>query len=176
MNTIRITSGKYRGRVIRTPGGKTHPMGERERLALFNMIIDYLPGSKVLDVFSGSGALGIEALSRGAKSVVFIENDHSACQTIRANVAELGIDSSLVQLIEGDCYQILTSTPNKWDIVLADPPYDKYDSERIKQLADVVAVDGIVVLSHPGNPPVLPGLKLLKSRNYANATISLFVK
>ena len=176
MNTIRITSGLFKGRSISTPGGKTHPMGERERLALFNMIVDYVPGSRVLDAFSGSGALGIEALSRGSESVVFIENNHSACQTIRKNLEKLGIINSNAKIIEDDCYKILAATTEKWGVVLADPPYDKYDEEKIKLLASVVADGGVLVLSHPGESPEMPGLKLMKSRNYANATISVFVK
>ena len=70
MNEVRITSGSYKGRRVATPGGKTHPMGNREKIALFNMVSEYLPGSRVLDAYAGSGALGIEALSRGAAEVV----------------------------------------------------------------------------------------------------------
>ena len=83
MDNLRITSGNYRGRKIATPGGKTHPMGERERLALFNMIGPFIPEAMVLDAFSGSGALGIEALSRGAKHVVFVDIDKKAFETIK---------------------------------------------------------------------------------------------
>ena len=73
MDTIKIASGIFRGRSIKSPKSSlTHPMGAREKLALFNMIVDDLPGSLVLDAFAGSGALGIEALSRGASEVVFV--------------------------------------------------------------------------------------------------------
>ena len=90
-NSVRITSGIYRGHSILTPGEGTHPMGERERLALFNKISDYLPGANVLDAFAGSGALGIEAMSRGAASVTFVEKSPKAAKIIRENLKTLGI-------------------------------------------------------------------------------------
>ena len=84
---IKITSGIFRGRNISTPGGKTHPMGERERLALFNMISEYLPKAAVLDAYAGSGALGIEAISRGADKVLFVDKSADAVRKIgRAHV------------------------------------------------------------------------------------------
>ena len=156
-----------------TPGGKTHPMGERERLALFNMISEYLPGGTVLDAFAGSGALGIEALSRGAKSVTFIEKNHAACRIIRQNLETLQI--AQFDVLESDVYQVCNTTTEQWQVVLADPPYDNYEPDKIKVLARVVAdSDGVLVLSHPGEPPEMPGLKLLKSRKYAGATISIY--
>ena len=90
-NTVKITSGKYKGQRILTPGGGTHPMGERERLALFNMILGEIPSARVLDAYAGSGALGIEALSRGAKGVVFIDKSGAAMRTIAQNCSKLGI-------------------------------------------------------------------------------------
>ena len=83
MDNIKITSGKFRGRVIKSPNSRlTHPMGAREKLALFNMINDFLPGAQVLDAFAGSGALGIEAISRGAKSAAFIEKNAKFAQNL----------------------------------------------------------------------------------------------
>lgn len=90
-NLVRITSGRFKGRKIATPGGETHPMGERERLALFNMISEYLPGAMVLDAFAGSGALGIEALSRGASKVAFVDSSQKATRCIRGNLLSLDI-------------------------------------------------------------------------------------
>ena len=172
INTLRITSGIYRGRVIETPGGATHPMGERERLALFNMISMYLQDSSVLDVFAGSGALGIEALSRGAKSVCFVDHNIAACRTIKQNATALGLES--YEVIKGDAYQLDDST--KYDVVLADPPYDKYDAKKIAGLNSLVADGGVLVLSHPGEAPALPGMKLAKSRQYAGATVSIYMR
>ena len=151
-------------------------MGERERIALFNMIAEYLPGASVLDAFAGSGALGIEALSRGANSVLFIEKDSRACTVINNNLKNLGIDGSRGGVIKANVYQELANMTSSFSLVVADPPYDEYDEQRIKALAQVVAKpDGILVLSHPGETPEMPGMKLLKTRKYASAHISIFV-
>ena len=146
-------------------------MGERERLALFNMIVDSIPGASMLDAFAGSGALGIEALSRGASSVIFIEKNTKACAVIRDNLRELGLNADVFQ---GDVVNF--TTRNKYDLILADPPYDKFDINEVKHLSHYLQRKGILVLSHPGEAPDLPGLELLKSRKYAGATISVYVK
>lgn len=196
MNSIRITSGIYKGRKIATPGGETHPMGERERLALFNMIGEFLPGAEVLDAYSGSGALGIEAISRGAREVVFVDDSHVAMHTTNMNCYELGIPEEQVAfyrgsvsaffkkfvqgngiVIEPRMAAMLATFPKEVDIILADPPYDNFNPKEISRLAGGYLKDGgILVLSHPGEAPDLPGLTLEKSRKYANATISVFVK
>lgn len=146
-------------------------MGERERLALFNMIVDSIPGASVLDAFAGSGALGIEALSRGASSVVFIEKNAKACSVIRDNLRELGLKADIFQ---GDVMNFTIDV--KFDLILADPPYDKFDINEVKHLVQFLQGRGKLVLSHPGEAPDLPGLELLKSRKYAGATISVYVK
>ena len=171
MNTIRITSGKFRGRVLSTPGGKTHPMGERERLALFNMITDVVPEAVVLDAYAGSGALGIEALSRGAKSATFVESSSSAVRIINDNLKRLGINGDV----------IIAKIPNYepgalFDLVLADPPYDHFNLPDIEQLGKYVKKGGVLVLSHPGDAPEIKGLYPQKSHKYAGATISIYVK
>ena len=177
MDTVRITSGEYKGRKIATPGGGTHPMGERERIALFNMIAKYLPGAFILDAFAGSGALGIEALSRGANFVLFIEKDYRASKMINDNLQDLGIDKAKVTVLKEDVYRVMENITDKFTVVLADPPYDKYDEQRIKLLARAVADQGgILVLSHPGEPPALPGLELQKTHKYAAAHLSVYVK
>lgn len=171
MNNIRITSGEYRGRKIATPGGKTHPMGERERIALFNMIVDYLPGAVVLDAYAGSGALGIEALSRGASRVVFIENTPLAVRTIKENLHSIEAEAEVVLQNVVDF-----TTSERFDVIIADPPYDDYDLDGVNKLTPFLKEDGVLVLSHPGEAPEVNGLHLKKSRSYAGATISFFVK
>ena len=170
-NTVRITSGLYRGRAIKTPGGKTHPMGERERLALFNMISSYVPGAVVLDAFAGSGALGIEAISRGAESVVFVENNRDAVKMIKDNLVNLGIEAEVEV-----CKVSEFNSGSLFDLILADPPYDNFDLIEVEHLVQFLKQGGIFVLSHPGDAPEIQGLVLQKSRKYAGAMISIFVK
>ena len=171
MGIVRITSGILKGRNIRTPGGKTHPMGERERLALFNMITEYLPGANLLDAFAGSGALGIEAISRGAKEVTFIEKDPKACRTIRENLKDLGING---EIFAGKVLEF--KTPELYDLIVADPPYDKFEVESIEYLTNFLKPGGILVLSHPRESVEIDGVKLLKTKRYAAAHLSVYVK
>lgn len=171
MNSLRITAGKYRGRKIATPGGATHPMGERERLALFNMIVNYVPGAKVLDAFAGSGALGIEALSRGAVEAIFIEKSAEACRVIRENLQNLDL---VAEVWQGDIKNF--TTENKFELILADPPYDNFKISEVTHLLQFLQGSGIFVLSHPGEAPELAGMTLLKSRKYAGARISVYLK
>lgn len=175
INYLRITSGIYRGRKILTPGGATHPMGERERIALFNMISGFIPGARVADLFSGSGALGIEALSRGAEEVVFVEKNPRAAKVIRENLEEIG-DISGSKVLTENVYEYLEGLDEKWDIVIADPPYDLFDTERVRILAKAVEDTGILVLSHPGEAPEMPGLQLDRIKSYAGANISIYLK
>ena len=169
MEKIRITSGNYRGREIATPGAGTHPMGAREKLALFNMLTGNLEGNMVLDAYAGSGALGIEALSRGAAEVVFVEKSSKACRIIRENLKSLGVEGTI---LAGDVANF--ETEQRFDVILADPPYDKFDLKGVVKLAGFLKPDGILVLSHPGEAPEIPGLKLLKSHKYAGAHISVY--
>ena len=175
-NRIRITGGQFKGRKIATPGAGTHPMGERERIALFNMISEYVPGNFIMDAFSGSGALGIEALSRGARFVLFMDKSPRACNTINENLRELGLYGIYGRALKGDAYESVATATDRFGIVLVDPPYDEYDEEKIKILARVVADPvGILVLSHPTElAPEMPGLKLIKTHKYAAAHISLY--
>ena len=198
MNQVRITSGIYKGRKIETPGGKTHPMGERERLALFNMIASYVPGATVLDAFSGSGALGIEALSRGASRVVFVEKNRKAESVIFNNLFELGyfplygqkmsrkeaekiihagdmVADEKAGKAESICADVSKfETGERFDVILADPPYDAFDVEAVKYLVGFLKNDGIFVLSHPDKAPDLAGLSLEKTSSYAGANISIY--
>lgn len=170
---IKITSGIFRGRNISTPGGKTHPMGERERLALFNMISEYLPKAAVLDAYAGSGALGIEAVSRGADKVLFVDKSADAVRTIKKNLEVVGIQGN---------YEVRKLSISEmadigiFDIVLADPPYDSFKVAEVMNLLGFIRQGGILALSHPGEAPKLPEMSLEKSRKYAGATISIYVK
>lgn len=185
MKNVRITSGKYRGRKIVTPGGGTHPMGERERIALFNMIVDALPGAVVLDAYAGSGALGIEALSRGAREVDFIEKNTQAARVISDNLKALGVldkkpgreaeNAAPVGVVyTEDVAQYHTT--KMYDVILVDPPYDAFESIGAEHLVPRLRDGGIMVISHPGDAPTIAGIALVRSRSYAGATISIYVK
>lgn len=171
MDSVRITAGQYKGQKVPTPGGKTHPMGERERIALFNMISEYVVGSRVLDAYAGSGALGIEALSRGASEVEFVEKSPTVAKKIRANLRKLDIKARVV------ASDATNFTSNEgFDLILADPPYDDFDLPGVEYLSGFLKNGGIMVLSHPDTAPTISEMKLLKTRKYAAAHLSVYVK
>ena len=145
-------------------------MGSRERLALFNMVS--VEGLSVLDAFAGSGALGIEALSRGASEVVLVEKNAQACEVIRENLKSLGVDTGF-RVIKGRVSEV--SLP-EFDVVLADPPYDNFDLTEVESLTKFVKNGGVLVLSHPDGAPDLQGLNLLKTHRYAAAHLSIYIK
>ena len=122
---LRITSGVFRGRMIHSPTGtRTRPTQARLRQALFNSLQFDIPDARVLDLFAGSGALGFEALSRGAQEVVFVENSKPAIKLIEKNASNLKVLSSIRILpvsIEA-AWSLLQKDP-PFDLILADPPY-----------------------------------------------------
>ena len=168
---VRITSGKYRNRILKTPEVGTHPMGAREKLALFNMVTDILPDALVLDAFAGSGALGIEALSRGANEVVFVEKSAKACKMIRENLQSLELTAEVL------CENVVNfTTDRRFDLIIADPPYDKFEPLEIEHLGQFMKNGGALVLSHPGEAPDFDGFESRTTRQYAAAHISVYIK
>lgn len=175
---LRITSGLYKGLRLRSPRSTTtHPMGSREKLALFNMLGPDLSGMAVLDAYAGSGALGLEALSRGAARADFVESNHAVAKTLTDNLHSLGVSTGKVYVCSVS--QFLTNTlPDQYDLIFADPPYDNYHPEEIMKLSYCLKPAGRLVLSHPAwtEPPVFPELDLLVSRQYAAARITIYQK
>ncbi len=193
INQVKIVSGRYKRQKITTPGGKTHPMGERERIALFNVLMSYLDGASVLDLYAGSGALGIEALSHGAKNVVFVEKNHDAIRTIVTNCKTLGIPeeqtmfycgpvASFSEKNDQNSNKFIAPTtdgiidfPRQFDIIIADPPYDNFHPEEIVKITDgYLAANGILALSHPEKTPEFPKMKLVKTNKYSAAHLSFY--
>ena len=173
---VRITGGDFKGQKIRTPGGDTHPMGERERIALFNMIQNRVEGNYVMDLYAGGGTLGIEALSRGAVFAIFLDKSARAIATVNENLRQLGLYGIRGGALQADITKIARTATDRYGIVIADPPYDKYEEKMVKYLSRLVLDGGILVLSHPGEPPELRGMTLLKNHTYAAASISVYVK
>ena len=167
-NTVRVCSGIYRGRELLVPASGTHPMGAREKIALFNMVD--VAGATVLDAFAGSGALGIEALSLGARQATFVEKNPAAAKIIRENLKNLNVQNG--EVITGDVAKI--SVGERFDVVIADPPYDNFDINTISCLTKLLKDGGILVLSHPNDAPNIAGLSLIKTRKYAAAHISIY--
>ncbi len=169
-NQIRIISGTHGGRVIDTPKTKaTHPMGERERAAIFNRIRDEIADRRVLDAFAGSGAIGLEALSLGAYRVDFMEKHPKAIRTIQKNLQNLQLAdrAGIIRIPDGD-----------YGIIFADPPYDNPQYELVATLISHLVPGGYFVLSHPESPepPQFAYLELISDKKYAAAHIKIYKK
>jgi 16S rRNA (guanine966-N2)-methyltransferase len=170
---MRIIAGSHRGHRIAAPVGRdTRPTSDRVRENAFNLI-GPVDGADVLDLFAGSGALGLEALSRGAASATFVESDREACRTINANLDKLRFRGTVLCQ---DAGRALQRERRRYDLVLCDPPYD-YDHARLApHLAGLLTEDGLLVYESSGraDPPDLPGLEVRTSRKYGAARLTLY--
>lgn len=142
---MRVVSGVARGRLLRAPAGAgTRPTSDRVREAVFSMLasMEALEGATVLDLFAGSGAMGIEALSRGAASAVFVDLDAQALRATRANLEAIGELGSLATVVGCDALRYLERAPG-FDVVLADPPYSYGEWPAL--LARLERIAGVLV-------------------------------
>ncbi len=175
---MRIIAGTHRGRRIAAPKGvHTRPTGDRVREALFS-IVGPVEDASVLDLYAGSGALGLEALSRGARRCVFVEKDAAACRAIKANLETLGFTGALV--LQRDALAVVSeeaSAGRRHDLVLLDPPYDEWgrlEPRLAGLLPGVVADSGLVVVETDARTePTLP-LDPVTTRRYGSARLTVF--
>ncbi|WP_062378648.1 16S rRNA (guanine(966)-N(2))-methyltransferase RsmD [Demequina pelophila] len=174
----RIIAGEWGGRRIAVPPRGTRPTTDRVREAVFSRLdhADLLRGARVLDLFAGSGALGLEALSRGAASATFVEADARAAGVIRGNVRDLGAGGR-VQVAKERAATFLSRGDQEWDLALADPPYDIPATDLaavLAALAPRIVPGGAVVLewsARAGDAPWPAGLEPVASKAYGETAI-----
>jgi 16S rRNA (guanine966-N2)-methyltransferase len=175
---VRIIAGSRKGATIYAPKhADTRPTGDRVREAAFNLI-GPVDGASVLDLYAGSGAMGLEALSRGAGSALFVEADREAVHTIERNLAKLGLEGATI--LRADALTALAqeaSSGRRYDLVLVDPPYRMFadlQTSLAAYLPAVLAGDGLVVVETSSREePELP-LAKRTSRRYGSARLTLF--
>lgn len=149
---MRVITGKARGVQLKTPDGLlTRPTTDRVKEALFSIIHFEIPGAKVLDLFGGTGQLGIEALSRGAKSAVFVDAREEACNLIRENLKRTKLEQE-AKVVRSDYLDYLGRCREQYNIIFLDPPYAEVFLEnalkRITEI-DILQSDGIIVTERP---------------------------
>lgn len=174
---LRIIAGKHKGYQLDAPHGhRTHPMGEKIRGALFNMLGD-ISGLKILDCFAGSGALSLEAFSRGAAGIVAVDNDKSAQLTIQDNIDRLNANKK-VKLVKANVGSwVKRDNSGLFDVVIIDPPYDKVNYATLIRLAYATKNQGIVIYSLPNKHEFsLPehDFKKLSEKSYAAAALVFY--
>ena len=171
---MRIIAGRYKGATIFAPKGReTRPTSDRAREAAFNLI-GPVDGARVLDLYAGSGAMALEALSRGAATATFVEGDRDAVRAIGRNLDKLRLTGA--RIVHGDAVRFLATDSGSYDLVLCDPPYDRFDATALgRYLPARLAEDALVVVetSSRDPEPELP-LTLRTSRRYGAARITLF--
>lgn len=178
---MRVISGKYRGRKLNSPiNNDIRPTTDKVKEAIFNIVQLRVEDACVLDLFAGSGALGIEALSRGAKKVYFCENSSKSLDLLMSNLAFC--DKSCYEVYKGDytdCLRLLASKNVKIDIVLCDPPYSKKLGEQVLdrlQKHDLLAPNGTIIVERKTDDAVVNShyFDKLSTRTYGDTTLEIF--
>ena len=179
---MRVVSGSARGVQLRTPEGlKTRPTADRVKEAMFSIIQFDLPGAIILDLFGGTGQLGIEALSRGAARAYFVDEADSACKLIKENLARTKF-TDRARVIRSDYSAFLKSTAEKFNIIILDPPYAEVFLENsLKMITeiDILQSGGIIVTERPLGKELLwdfPGYTRSKDYKYGKTLLTIYRK
>jgi 16S rRNA (guanine966-N2)-methyltransferase len=166
---MRVVGGSVRGRRLSAPPGRqTRPTSDRVRESVFNMLtsLDAVDGATVADLFAGTGALGVEALSRGAASATFVDDDPAAVRTIRTNLDQTGLKGTVVR---SDVLRWLADAASPVDLAFCDPPYafDQWPALFERLRADLVVVESDRAIDPP------EGWEVLKTRRYGSTVVVL---
>lgn len=179
---MRVITGKARGIQLKTPEGMlTRPTADRVKEALFSIINFDIPGAKVLDLFGGTGQLGIEALSRGAASAVFVDAREESCRLIRENLKRTKLEQ-YAKVIRSDYLDYLRRCREHYNIIILDPPYAEVFLENaIKRITeiDILQSDGIIVAERPLGkelPWEFEGYTRSKDYKYGNVLLTIYRK
>ncbi|MFH2144860.1 MAG: 16S rRNA (guanine(966)-N(2))-methyltransferase RsmD [Candidatus Omnitrophota bacterium] len=180
---MRITGGDFKGQFLKTARTKNvRPTREMVRKAVFDVLEGFVPGKQVLDLFSGSGAFGLEALSRGAQHVSFVENEYAAVKIIKSNIMTLRVNSRC-KIIVKDVFlslDMLKKKEEKFDIIFADPPYHKNLAKKcLLQIdnCDILNTPAMVVMEHYKKdelPNALGTLTLWQFKQYGDSAVSFY--
>ena len=179
---MRVITGKARGIVLKTPAGMaTRPTADRVKEAIFNIIQFDVPAARVLDLFGGTGQLGIEALSREARSAVFVDEREDACRLIRENLKRTKLEQ-FGRVIRSDYMAYLKACKEKFDIIMLDPPYAEVFLENsLKMITenDILQSGGIIVAERPVGkelPWDFAGFERSRDYKYGNTLITIYRK
>ncbi|MDX5475318.1 MAG: 16S rRNA (guanine(966)-N(2))-methyltransferase RsmD [Bacillaceae bacterium] len=181
---MRVISGVHKGRQLKAvPGVNTRPTTDKVKESIFNMIGPYFNGGVALDLFGGSGGLGIEALSRGIDKVIFVDKDGKAIQTIKKNLEDLKLTES-VEVYRNDAVRALNALNKRddirFDLILLDPPYKRHQLELLIETIDkyeLLKHDGIIMAEHSsevGLPDNIGKLHITKKETYGTTVISVY--
>ena len=175
---MRVVGGLYKGRKLAEfKGDLVRPTSDMARESLFNILSNRIVGANFLDAFSGTGAVGIEALSRGAKNVTFNDLSKESVNIIRENLKKIGaIDNAVIK--SGDAVVLMRNSSVKFDIIFLDPPYNSNNAEKILESAGECLIDDGIIIFEDEKPIdiTIRGLKMSDKRKYGRAHFSFFKK
>jgi 16S rRNA (guanine966-N2)-methyltransferase len=181
---MRIIAGEAGGRPLKAPPDGVRPTMDRVKAAIFSSLGDLVPGARVLDLFAGSGGMGIEALSRGASSATFVDSNERCIRCIRENLRRAGVDGS-VQSLDAFRFLDLYAGEEMFDLVFADPPYAKSPGDpdhaavlaQSEKLVAGLSPGGILVLERQsGGKPPASLLQAGRTRRYGGSEVLYFFK
>jgi 16S rRNA (guanine(966)-N(2))-methyltransferase RsmD len=179
---MRVITDKARGVVLKTPEGRlTRPTTDRAKEAMFSILNFDIPGAAVLDLFGGTGQLGIEALSRGAKSAVFVDAREDACKIIRENLSRTKLEGQ-AKVVRSDYLDYLRRCREQFDIIILDPPYAEVFLENALKCIteiDILQTGGIIVAERPLGkelPYEFEGFTRSKDYKYGKTLLTLYRK
>jgi 16S rRNA (guanine966-N2)-methyltransferase len=176
---MRVIAGTWRGRRLQAPpGAATRPTSDRVREALFSVLADRVPDARVLDLYAGSGALGIEALSRGAAEATFVDSAAAAVRAIHANLEAVGAQAEVRRMDARRFLVAASAAARYYDLVFLDPPYRQaghLGDELTAALPAVLAPGAAVVAESDRRAPLELGIPLLDERRYGDTLIRIHV-
>lgn len=179
---MRVITGKARGVALKTPDGMlTRPTADRVKEALFSILNFDIPGADVLDLFGGTGQLGIEALSRGARRAVFVDAREDACKLIRENLRRTKLEGE-GRVVRSDYLDYLNRCPDQYNIIFLDPPYgEDFLETALKRITeiDILQSDGIIVTERPLGkelPMEFDGYTRSRDYKYGKTLLALYRK
>lgn len=177
---MRVIAGTYKGRKLESPENyDIRPTTDKAKEALFSILYNELPGSRVLDLFAGTGALGIEALSRGAAECVFVDHSRQSIGLIKGNLAHCKVEEP-ARVIAGDFRRVLTGLAGNFDIILMDPPYGQgliEEALRIIGQQGLLTDGGVIVCEHRKEeqlPDIICDFEKVKERRYGIVKLSIY--
>ena len=184
---MRLTGGEHGGRLLKVPADGTRPTQDKVRAAIFSALAAFVPGARVLDLFAGTGAIGLEAWSRGAAWVEWVESGKNALRVLRDNVQSLNVPPEAGRVLASDAFKLLghPCAGEGFDLAVADPPYAEAKANGWQaHLADLLAKNGwikpggVFVFETEGRDPLpeLPGWRLARDKTYGSTRVLIWVR
>ena len=180
---MRVISGIYKGRKLKSSDDlHIRPTTDRVKEFIFNILQDFPANKKVIDIFSGSGNLGVESLSRGAEKVFFVDNSSQSLKVLRENINAIRIPEDKYQIIQSDAIKFAEKNNQSFDLYLLDPPFDFPPLQRLLDILfknEVLTTENIVVLEHEISNPIDEAsnfYEIIKKKKFGRSIINFMIK